>query len=137
LATITGFLLVLALAGCGFHWSVVGPADEKEYLLISETARYAGLVGVRVTGEIVDKLSPAQADAQLKTGVTPAGWYDQGVAYYYRPQIRENMSIELEAGKETVSNVAAHEVCHAISYKHDLAHWNCMNKWATPTYSRP
>ncbi len=86
--------------------------------------------GVQVVGKITDDRSKYQ------TG-NPLGWYQAGVAWYYRPLIESQVSLAPEPGKETAANIAAHEVCHAKNPHHDLAHWSCMNKWAVPTYPRP
>ena len=124
--------LVLLLTAC-HPYGVTSPSGEKEALLLSETDRFATLMGVKVRGEISDR----QPQSFISAGVTAAGWYEGGVAYYYRPEIERHMSIEPEAGKETCTNVAAHETCHALHRNHDLAHWSCMNQWATPTYPHP
>ncbi len=118
----------LMLSSCA-GWDVVSPSDEKEALAIRETSRFADLMGVKVHGEITDTL-------YLVGDKYSTAWYEKGVVFWYRPGIT-TLEVEKTAGKETISNVAAHEVCHAKYPKHDLAHWECMAKWATPTYPRP
>jgi len=141
---IRGFwLLVVAavvavlLPGCSkaAQWSPVDPSSDVEGVLISETARFAGLHGVKVRGEITEKLSPAQA----ASGQNPTGWYEAGVAYYYRPMIAKYVTVEPTAGHETATNVAHHEVCHAVTGRaHDLAHWKCNGTFgSTATYPAP
>jgi len=116
----------LVLTGCNATWDPVSPSTDNEYLILAETARLAGLMGVKVTGEITD--TPYFVGQQAAVG-----WYLAGTAYYYRPYVA-NLG---EDGWETVTNVAAHEVCHAISMQHDVKHWECMDLWATPTYPHP
>lgn len=121
--------LTIATAGCGAQWDVVSPDGEKESFLLAETARFAGLMGVKVRGEITD--TPYYVGTSVATG-----WYTSGTAYYYRPLVK-NLEFQPTAGRETLTNVAAHEVCHTVSINHDLAHWECMNRWAFPTYPKP
>lgn len=123
---------VLVSLGCNFEYSFVEPSGIVEEMLISETARFAGILGVQVRGEITDKLAPNQISAV----VTPLSWYDEGIAYYYRPMLHR-VSLTPEAGKETATNIAAHEVCHSKHFLHDISHWLCSDDLATPTYARP
>ncbi len=121
-------LLALTSAGCGFKWDVVSPTDAVEGELLSETARFAGVLGVNVHGVITDELSKAQKLNE------PVGFYDGGVAYYYRPNVEKYVG----PGKVlSATDVAAHEVCHANHYLHDHAHWACSASIATPTYPEP
>lgn len=125
---------IVLLAGCGFKYEPTASTNVLEDALLSETARAAGALSVRVHGEITDTIS----NGQIKQGqVAPTGWYQAGVAWYYRPRIEPTVSIDPTPGKETARNIAGHEVCHAISFFHDNAHWNCMNSVAAPTYPRP
>lgn len=137
---IAGFwLLVMFTVGvacANFSWPTLSTSTPNEDMLISETTRFAGLMHVNVRGKITDELLPNQLEAQLNSGETPTAWYNAGVAYYYRPRVKY-LSIEVEPGKETCTNIAAHEVCHAKNPFHNLAHWECMAKWATPTYPHP
>lgn len=126
---------VLTAIGCsGSGYTTVEPSSLVEDMLISETSRHAATLKVNVRGEITDHLPSSQVP---KPGQgTPSGWYDGGVAYYYRPMLHV-VSIEVEAGKETATNVSAHEVCHAKHPHHDLQHWLCSDDLATPTYPKP
>lgn len=130
---------IVLLAGCNFRYEPTAANSVLEEALLSETARAAGALNVRVHGEITDTISPAQIEQVNQAGGkgTPTGWYQAGVAWYYRPRIEPTVSIDPTPGKETARNIAGHEVCHAISFFHDTAHWNCMNSVAAPTYPRP
>lgn len=132
---ITGvFLAVLVLAGCGggSTWTPTEASNPVEDALISDTAKWAGVKSVKVRGEITDEV----LDAQKVEGLV--GFYDRGVAWYYRPMVAKYVSIEDEPGHETAGNVSAHEVCHAVTGpQHDIPHWDCMASIARPTYPRP
>lgn len=109
------------------------PESEVEIMLLSETARFASLMNVKVRGEIVERYPWASSGQPI-----PTAWYEGGVAYYYRSMVKLNVSIEVAPGKETATNVAAHEVCHAkTGSPHDRLHWDCMNTYAFPTYPKP
>jgi hypothetical protein len=101
-----------------------------EMALVDQTARWAGQLGVRVRGEITNRMHPGLAS------VNPTAWYEAGVAYYYRPNVERLVRLVPTPGCETAANVAAHEVAHAIYYAHDISHWCCaIHMGATPTYS--
>lgn len=130
-------LLVIALIpGCGHsQWATTDPTTESELLLISETARFAKLQGVDVVGEITETpyIVPAGQQgcpADHAGGCYAAGWLQSGVAYYYRPIIKDTSPADC-------TNIAAHEVAHAISPYHDAKHWCASAKFATPTYPPP
>lgn len=134
-----GIIAALALVGalvvgCSFKYQPTGASSEVEGVLLKETARSAGALSVNVHGEITETISKGQ---QAPGQNDPVGWYQAGVAWYYRPQVARYVSLEPEAGHETARNVAGHEVCHAVSFFHDLKHWECMNGVAAPTYPRP
>jgi len=133
LITIFAIILSILLGGCSTAstWPTLATATDVEDMLIVETAHFASLQGVKVRGEITDKWAAGQAASQ------PAGWYVGGVAYYHRGMVAKWVTIERAAGHETATNVACHEVCHAKNPHHDLPHWECMSKWAEPTYPRP
>jgi hypothetical protein len=134
LGTAVGFACSLLLVGCGFRYEPTGASGAVEEALLSYTAKHAGELSLRVRGEITDTI----AENQKKAGqVDPTGWYSAGVAWYYRTRVRETVSLEPEPGHETADNVAAHEVCRAVSSFHDLIHWQCSAKIAVPTYPRP
>lgn len=105
--------------------------SEVEMALVDFTAKASAQQGVKVRGEITEKMYPALAQSN------PTAWYQSGVAYYYRPNVKRYVSLSPEPGKETAWAVATHEVCHATHYAHDCAHWVCMVKFATPTYPEP
>lgn len=126
--------ILLVLTECSFRYEATSPSDPIEEALLSETAWAAGAMGVEVHGEITDTISPAQ---RVVGQSDPVAWYAAGVAWYYRPQVQRYVSLTPEPYKETAKNIAVHEVCHALHRNHDLAHWECMNKWASPTYPYP
>lgn len=120
-------MAALLLTGCGLHR--LEPVSENEILVVEETARFASQLGVNVRGVITDHLY------DTGNGIA-TGWYSRGVAYYYRPLL-SNLRPDIADGPEHVTNVAAHEVCHARHGHHDLAHWECSNRLAVATYPRP
>lgn len=129
-----GVALGLLVAGCGFRYEATAPRDPVEESLLAETARAAGAIQVNVHGEITDTISSAQITPDAPA---PVAWYSGGIAWYYRPQVVKYVSLGDEPGKVSTRNIATHEVCHALSRRHDLPHWECMNKYAVPTYPRP
>ena len=121
------------LAGCAAAYPT--EPDEEfsavEMALVDNTARFAGQLGVNVRGEIT-----------TKQYVTPegraTGWYLAGVAYYDREMVEQHVRLVPTPGCQTASNVAAHEVAHAIYYLHDISHWCCTKHMgAEPTYPAP
>ncbi len=130
-------VLAASLAvGCGgFKYETAGPTSEVEGALLSLTDSYAAALGVNVRGEIATNRSGGQDDA--------AGWYLAGVAYYYRPDVEQFVTLvdgQCPAAPrcELASGVAAHEVCHAKFRDHDTKHWCCMVKLGVrPTYPPP
>ncbi len=122
------------MGACNFQYEPTGASSLVEEALLAETALAAGLQSVRVRGEITDTISPAQ---KVPGQPDPTAWYSGGVAWYYRPQVARNVSIAREPGRETARNVATHEVCHATHPHHNLSHWQCMARWAEPTYPKP
>lgn len=126
--------LVATGAACGFRYLPTDASNDVETTLLSETARAAGALSVNVHGEMTNTIAKGQCPPGQEA---PVGWYQAGVAWYYRPQVARFVSIEVEAGKETARNVAGHEVCHHESSFHDLKHWECMRDVAAPTYPRP
>ena len=142
----TFWLIVLAaifavlLPGCGtnFEYKTTGPSSEIESALLSYTDLYAGRLGVKVTGKISEN-RPSSLE-----GVGALGWYEAGVAYYYRPAVAVQVSLAGEPcpdpdGRcELASGIAAHEVCHHDWRDHDMHHWCCMVKLGVrPTYPPP
>ena len=128
--TWTTLTLLVMLHGCGRPWDIVDANSPVEEMLLHETDRFASTLHVRVNGEITDTFYGG--DSWVATG-----WYSRGVAYYYRPEVERNVSIEPKAGRETATNIAAHEVAHAISPFHDCKHWTLCASIATPTYPSP
>lgn len=111
-------LAALVSSGCGGAWSPVSPSSGPEEFILSETTRFASKLNVRVRGELTDTVYSV-----VVNGVpTPAaGWYDRGVAYYYRPYISRQPN-------EMCSAIAAHEVCHAKEYFHNEKHSQCVEE---------
>ena len=135
---IKAIALALSLSSCselGFKYSAVSASDVVEEMLISETRRIASAASKNVRGEITEKISPSQCPPGQEA---PVAWYLAGVAWYYRPQVKRFVSIDPAPYRETATNVSGHEVCHAVTGpQHDLRHWECMNRYAFPTYPRP
>lgn len=138
--TLAVIVTTAMLSGCGFRYEPTAASGEVEGACLVETKRASDALSTKVRGEITDKISPAQVpDVNSKVG-PPVAWYDSGVAWYYRPQVAKYVSIDPEAGKVTARDIAGHEVCHNTrvgSLSHDVTHWECMNRVATPTYPRP
>jgi hypothetical protein len=127
----------LLTAGCGtnFEYATTGASGLVEEKLLSETGRIATAATAKVRGEITENLAPNQA---VMGQEAPVGWYLSGVAYYYRPQVAKHVTLEPAPYKETATNVSGHEVCHAVTGSpHDVKHWECMNRYAAPTYPYP
>lgn len=127
--------LALVLAGCNATMPTGQEAmTENEALAITETARFAQLVGVRVGAEIVDR------DPWAGLGTQAWARYNAGTVYWIRPWVNRLGQWNEMSGtfNESVTNVACHEVCHAkTGQAHDVRHWRCMNEHATPTYPEP
>ena len=132
---ISSAVLLLALVSCGgkpFPTSSV--STEPEIFIVSEVARFSSVLDVHVVGEITDKRQTFGCD-----GSDPAchsfGFYNGGIgegahgaAYFYRPDVND------ERYRYILTDAAAHEVCHTKTFAHDIRHWCCMAKIATPTY---
>lgn len=134
-------LLGALLAGCGtgIGWNLVSPSSEIEAAVLEATSRHAATLGLNVRGQITDE----------RCGEA-AGWYDRGVAYFYRPYLATQATLgdepcsDPEGRCERVGGLAAHEVCHAAqqrasrAYSHDVYHWCCMkNLGERPTFPFP
>ena len=113
--------------------TTVEPTTENEVRVLAETDRLAGVLGVKVRGEITDYVLE-RSNAECGIGVAhciAAAWYERGVCYYYRPEINR-YSLEF------MTDLAAHEVCHSKHFFHDHKHWQCMvDLGAIPTYPEP
>jgi len=113
-------LSLLLTIGCG---SVYDPFTDaitpQEVHVLSETTRFAQMLHVKVTGALSDYVYSFPCSNDPRQMCIAAGWYDRGVAYYYRPYINR---------KDTSygSYVAAHEVCHAKEFIHGVAHDECV-----------
>lgn len=103
--------LLVVLAGCQRLWPTVAPsADPREVHVLAETARFAAALKVSVTGRITEHVLLVNASVPRYPGekVPAAGWYHEGVAYYFRPAI---LAGDLAYG----TALAAHETCHATT----------------------
>lgn len=124
--------LALVLAACA-GLPTVDPVGENEAFVVAEAARYAGELGLRVRGEITTEtrwFKPGEAGCPSSPpiGCYAAGYYDAGVAYFYRPWVARQE-------RPALSEVACHEVCHAApgAYLGHTAEWRaCMARggWA-------
>lgn len=131
-------VLCLMVMGCGSRWSMGEPdaVNDNEAWAISEVARFAKLWNVKVHGEMTDKLYAIKwgswgCNNEQHMDCHGFAWYDQGTVYFYRPDVNKT-------NKNDLTNNASHEVCHAVTGPmHDTAHWNCMAKYAQPTYPHP
>lgn len=123
----------LLFAGCGAGIPTVEPVDGREAFVIAETARYAGMLGLRVRGKITDRTqwyAPGEAGCPSSPpiGCYAAGYYSAGVAYFYRPWVGRQE-------RAALSQVACHEVCHAApgAYLGHTAEWRaCMARGGFP-----
>ena len=130
--------VVLTACGCsGQTWSPVDPSTVNETIILQETERYSRLLNVRVVGHVTNEM-------YLVGTQYAAGWYvgtygksAVGEAYFYIPTIRQ-LQPAVSDGPEHVTNVAAHEVAHAVTGpNHDKRHWCVMASVARPTYPDP
>lgn len=133
--TVPVLALGLALAACAAK-SGVEPSSLVESALIAETARYAGVMGVRGRGEITDHANEDQKKHEV------VGWWSGGVAWYYRPNVERFIGVVPgdcpEAPRcEVPANVAVHELAHSVHPQHDWRHWCLCARYATPTYPWP
>lgn len=119
-------ICLLFMVGCGG----TSPDSMREAYVISETARFATQLGVRVSGQITDGRGPdgCAGQAGCESGFA---WLDGDTAYFNRSWVNG------DAPDSLLSQVAAHETCHAIAKDHSLLHWQCSAQLSTPTYPRP
>jgi hypothetical protein len=117
-------ILVVALAlGCSAWSPVSSSGTPQEELVLSETLRFAMVLGVKVHGELTDSIYWVKEYNPYYVGepTYAAGWYQNGVCYYYRPWVvRQEVSV--------MSSLAAHEVCHSQSLNHDQQHSQCVER---------
>lgn len=110
---------LVALCGCGGITPTAPSGDPREEHVLAETVRFATTLHVRVSGVLTDDIFWTTASDGSGDKVPAAGWYEHGTAYYWRPHLLKQ---DLAYG----TALAAHEVCHAISFQHDAAHANCV-----------
>jgi hypothetical protein len=131
------FLLAISmLAGCLRSPTGLESDSEAEAQVLKDTARFAGALSVRVHGEVTDRRYdiPAGTGGCPKGGAScyATGWYQSGVAWYYRPGIASAWDI---GGSALIRDIAAHETCHAIESGHNPLHVACIRSLgAVPTY---
>lgn len=100
--------ILLLLAGCALHrMPTAAPSHPLEHHVLSETARFAARLGVKVQGVITTKPYMVPAIAPLYDGekVPAAGRYVYGRIEYFRPVVQYQT-------REYLTSLAAHEVCH-------------------------
>ena len=123
-------LMGLVVAACA-RLPTVEPVGANEVLIVAETARVAGVLGLEVRGAISERPYVVPAGQQgcpavPATGCYAAGWYVGGVAYYWRGWVAR-----ADAGEITF--VATHEVCHARDpVGHGPAWVACMERGGYP-----
>lgn len=128
-------LLVMVACGKQQSFPTSQAATEPEMFIVSEVARFSEMLGVHVVGSITDKRQTFGCDGSTNPDCHSFGFYDggqgagaKGTAYFYGPDVND------ERYRPFLTDAAAHEVCHTQSFAHDLRHWCCMAKYATPTY---
>lgn len=117
--------VALWMMGCNLESptnpDVVEAASPKERFVVAETARFAGILGARVRGEITDFLYVVPCPDGTAGVCHAFGWYHSGVAYYYRRDVNTQPD-------STLSDAAAHEVCHSVSPFHDSVMYACYER---------
>lgn len=97
---------------------VVGPSsgDPREEHIVAETSRFAAILGTSVRGVVTDQeyLVPAMRPLYPGEKVPAAGWYSNGVAHYWRPEV-------LRRSLAQGSALAAHETAHSLFKSEDGA----------------
>ncbi len=130
-------MLLLALVACGKQESfpTSSTSTDPEIFIVSEVSRYSAILGVNVTGEITYQRQTYGCDGSNNPDCHSFGFYNggqgagaKGTAYFYGPDVND------ERYAYVLSDAAAHEVCHTQSRLHDITHWCCSSKIATPTY---
>lgn len=136
-AWIIGLLALTAMCAAFVGCAAPYPTEASETFtsvemaLVDNTARFAAQLGVSVRGEITTRQYVTPQGRAL-------GWYSAGVAYYDRAMVAQYVRLVPTPGCETASDVAAHEVAHALYHNHDAQHWCCTRHMgATPTYPAP
>jgi hypothetical protein len=119
-------LLTFGIWGCGRNWSPVAAESPQELFALAETARFSGIAGQRVRGEI----STTFYEVKCPDG-SPChayGWYvgdygkgAKGVAYFYQKDVNKS------GAESSITYAAAHEVAHSVTGPaHDTRHAACM-----------
>lgn len=119
LSWLVAVALALTLNGCE-AWSPTASSDDpRERHVLSETSRFARLLDLNVEGRLTDEVYSCTADNGTPT--IAAGWYSRGVAWYYRPYL-------LTKDEPYGTDLAAHEVCHAVEPSHNARHEACIHE---------
>ena len=117
IASLVCFLLAVLVLTVGCD-TPTGPdsGDPREAHVLSETDRFAGMLGVRVKAVVTDEVYSVLASNPKYPGekVPAAGWYNNGLIKYWRPVI-------LERSMDYGTALAAHETCHALFKQEDGA----------------
>jgi hypothetical protein len=129
-------LAAVCCVGCEVVRAPTVPTSgtPQEELVLRETARFAGVLAVKARGELTELVYRLPAGSfgcpqDRAEGCLASGWWDPPVAYYYRPHV---VTWDLAL----VTDVAAHETCHAIERGHNPLHLACCSKLgARPTYA--
>ena len=107
------FVIMVALIslGCQKGYPTLEPSDPKEFHILAETQRFAGMLGKKIRGEITDERYMVPSDPDPRLYVPAAGWYVNGTCYYWR-------KIVLERDEAYGTALARHEVCHSVAREH-------------------
>lgn len=92
--------------------------DPREQHVLDETARFASMLGVNVRGVLTDYVYNVRCTDG--TMCPAAGWYADGRAYYWRPNL-------LKRDADYGTALAAHESCHAL-HKDDAGADRCASR---------
>jgi hypothetical protein len=118
-------VVAIATCACGGSWSpVASSGTEQEALAVSETARAAAVLGVKVDAKLTDSVYWVKAGTWGCEGLIDckaAAWYTQGTVMWYRPWV-------VKQDANAIAATAAHEVCHAIEYNHNAKHAECVRR---------
>jgi hypothetical protein len=125
-----GLLLGSALFSAACGHSPTAPSSPQGDFVLAETSRFATLLHVKVKGELTEKKYEVTGDLCPPGKVCLAsGWYVGGTAFYYQPHI---ITYEFPL----LTDIAAHETCHAIEPGHNALHKACIRSvGANPTYA--
>lgn len=123
MAQVSHLAAAIGITAC-FQLPTANPTTYSEVYLLDQVKRHAAYLHLPVKGMLVEyyRVVPAgtggcpKDSPQACKGV---GWFDYPLAYFYRGYVNA-------ASTEDLSNLSAHEVCHAESLEHDQLHRNCM-----------